>query len=663
MADIRRLVTLTTVTNRILNASGEVDATNWTAASGAGSASTPAAAGGARTGSSGVKHVETTGTGVTSGQGIWLNASPASIPISPDQEVWAYGWMRPGTSASDLTLSVQWFDAGDTYISQDPVQYRTSPTTGTWYEMQGTAVAPANAASCSLTARMTNSTTTPVLWADDFAVVVSDSYAGPWFEGTATLSALVNDLEVDQKLIAARDTFSIKAPERTVVQAGSYRRYAGTRAVSDSHANATAQWKLLVKDTTADLASKAVEAVLQPLEALNTPGLHLEWRPDGNTESTFYEVRGPATWQLGYSRIRFSTTQVYELDVTIPISPLGRGGGAAVQSFGSQASPVTTPAVVQLSQPITGTAPAQAAMTISRVDNASNPSFVAIGWWNRLPAPPTGYTNCYGLIQGEATKTGTTPTGWTSAGHVDASGGNLLQNSTSEGPGTAKAQYAITTEGITGPTVDIEVWGRTRIAWACVAPRFALSFSQGVGAPIYTREWGLAGRPLVPGAYPSIPFRMTRLGSVTLPVKDVSPLWTLTVDAAWSDQPVVGLGPVIGLDYLMLLPANSRACSPSGEAFDVSYPKFMQSASNTGDVISKTIHSDLSGTVSLRGIDAADTGLGGALLEFPPGEIDVGLLCSEIPPDSPAVDGLSAPSLDCWLDFNIVPRYFAVNGG
>lgn len=662
MADIRRLVTLTTVTNRILNASGEIDATDWTAGAGAGSASTPAAASGARTGSAGTKHVETTGTGVTSGQGIWLNASPASIPVSPNQRVWAYGWVRPNTSASSLTLNVQWFDSSKTFLSQDSAQYRTSPTTGTWYEMKGTAVAPAGAVFCSVTALMNNSTTTPALWADDFALVVGGQYAGPWFEGTATLSTLVSDLEVDQKLMAARDTFSIKAPERSVVQAGSGRRYAGTRAVSDSHANASAQWKLIVKESTADLASQAVEAVLQPLEALNTPDLYLEWRPDGNTESTFYEVRGPATWQLGYSRIRFSTTQIYELDVTIPISPLGRGGAAVLQKFGSQASPLATPAVIQLSQPIAGTAPAQAELTINRVDNASNPSFAAIGWWSRLPAPLSGFSNCYGLVQAEATKTGTTPTGWTSEGHVDASNGNLLQNSTSNGPGSAAAQYAITTEGVTGPTVDIEIWGRTRIVWSCVGPRLTTSFSQGAGAAIYTREWGLGGRPLIPGGYPSAPFRMTRLGTVTLPVKNVSPLWTMTLNVVWSDQPVANVGAVIGLDYLMLLPANSRVCSPSGEAFDVSYPKFMQSASNTGNVISKTVRSDLSGTVSLRGIDAADTGVGGSLLEFPPGEVDMGLLMSEIPPDSPPVTGLSAPSLDCWLDLSVVPRYFAVNG-
>ena len=45
-----------------------------------------------------------------------------------------------------------------------------------------------------------------------------------------------------------------------------------------------------------------VEALLGDLETMAADAQRpvLEWRPDGSTVSTYYEVRGPATWQPDY---------------------------------------------------------------------------------------------------------------------------------------------------------------------------------------------------------------------------------------------------------------------------------------------------------------------------------------------------------------------------
>lgn len=654
MADIRRLVTLKDIKNEVINPGGEADASNWTAGAGAGSAGTPVQVTANRTGSSGTKSVQTTGAGVTSGFGMWLNAYPGATPVSPDQRVWAYGWASATTATTSMTLNIQWFNSAGAYLSQSPAQFITPITTNTWYELQGTATAPTGAAYCSLTVLMINTTTAPVLQADDFCLVVDDTFAGPYISTTSTISTVVKDLEVDNKLMAARDTFSIKAPDRNVSSAGSGRRYAGTYAISDSHSNAQANWKLLVTDTTADLASQAVEAALQPLETLNTPDLHLEWRPDGNTYSTFYEIRGPATWQFNYSRIQYTSNQRLELDVQIPISPLGRGG-VTTQSFASSGTPLVTPAVIGLTSAIPGSAPAQVEMTLSRVDTTFNPAFAVVGWWSRLPSPPTGYNNCYSFIQGEATKPGTTPTTWVSSGSGTASGGNELRAAVS-GAGTASATYGISTLGVTSATVDIEIWARVNISSTIVSPKITASLQSGVGASIYTREWGLAGRPI---AVPtSNQWRLTRVGTITIPAQKVASNWNLNIGMSWAAGSTVSLS----LDCLLLVPADQRAVSPSGEALDSSYPRFLQNSSNSGRVISKTIKSDLSGSVKLDGNIAPDPGLGGSLLEFPPGNVDMAVLLSEMPADSGADALTMSSSFNCWLDFKITPRYFVVKG-
>jgi hypothetical protein len=310
MADIRRIVSLATLTNGIINPSGEADASNWQSVAGAGSASAAAQGSGARTGATGTKHVETTGTGVTVGTGIWLNAYLGATPVAPGQRVWGYGWGKGTTSASALDLRIQFYDYAFAFISQASVGLVTSPTTNQWYEFQGSAVAPTNAAYCSLTLFMTNSTTTPTLYADDFALVVDESFAAPYFDTVATVSTIIKTLEVDGSLMATRDSFAINPPQRTVSAAGTGRRYGGTYAVADSHANAEATWSILTKGNTADLCSQAVEAVIQPLENLSTPNTYLEWRPDGNTYSTFYEFRGPGTWKYNYSRLQYTSNNV-----------------------------------------------------------------------------------------------------------------------------------------------------------------------------------------------------------------------------------------------------------------------------------------------------------------------------------------------------------------
>ena len=669
MADIRRIVSLATLTNGIINPSGEADASNWQSVAGAGSASAAAQGSGARTGATGTKHVETTGTGVTVGTGIWLNAYLGATPVAPGQRVWGYGWGKGTTSASALDLRIQFYDYAFAFISQASVGLVTSPTTNQWYEFQGSAVAPTNAAYCSLTLFMTNSTTTPTLYADDFALVVDESFAGPYFDTVATVSTIIKTLEVDGSLMATRDSFAINPPQRTVSAAGTGRRYGGTYAVADSHANAEATWSILTKGNTADLCSQAVEAVIQPLENLSTPNTYLEWRPDGNTYSTFYEIRGPGTWKYNYSRMQYTSNNVVQLDVSIPVSPLGRGATTAA-TFGTSANPLTTPAALQVPGIVGGTAPAQVDLTVSH-NNVAGKMFGAVGWWSRLPTPPPGYNNCYGLIQGEATTTlyvnnvafpGLAGS-WTSTGVVGANGGNALVTPAVTGQsGNNTAIYAVSTAGIKSATVDLEIWAQvfvspTTLGTVTNPTITAWATGAGGGTKIYTREWGSAGRPLVQSTFAE---QLTRVGTITLPVQRVSSQWYLSVNMSWSTVGGAG-GGNMGLDTIMLLPADSRICSPTGEPGDSSYPTFLGGAS-AGYVTSKTVYSDLSSTIKYGGLPGADSGMGGSLIEFPPGYVDMGIIMSEWPPDGGDTGNYTSATIPCWLDFKITPRYFVVKG-
>ena len=587
------------------------------------------------------------------------------VAVSSSARVWGYGWVKrslPNTSQA-ATLKIEWFTSGMASLGSNILETRsTSGVAATdWQELKGSATAPATAAFAKLTISavgLTSGTNPVTFYADDLALVQDINYGGPWISGTVALpnkmsysTDVLLDLEVDQKYMATRDSFSIKSAPRKTVLANNNLRYGGSVAVSETHDNASAEWTLIVKGSTADAAAAAIENLLAELEPLIRRGVYLEWRPDGVTNSIFYEVRGPATWQVNYQRIKFITTNTVEITVQIPLSPLGRGITEA-QEFNTT---ITTPAVFQLPEPVKGAAPAQTDILFQLTDTTSNPVFALLAWWNRLPTVPNNVNNVFGLIQAETTATGMSPTTWTSTGHAEASGGNYLA-ATAAPNGTATAKYNVSTAGIKTDYVDVEIWARVALAGSTLSStKMTVSFSSGRGSAIYTREWGIAGRPLI-GSNNANPFKLTRLGTVSLPVKGVGPDWVMQVAAAWGTPSGT---PAIGLDWIMLVPVDQRAVSPSGEPFDVAYPKFLEPGS-TGSPLTKRISTDLSGSVAIgNGTLAGTPGLGGSLLELPPGDVDMAVILSAGPADDNASSTPANKQQDVSLQGLITPRYFA----
>lgn len=470
--------------------------------------------------------------------------------------------------------------------------------------------------------------------------------------GTVTT---VKDLEVSSSYQAVRGSFAVKAPDRQTAMVGSGRRYAGQGAVAESHQNGEVSWKALVRGASQDVCLQNVESMIAAFEQLEYPGLHLEWRPDGATYSTYYEVRGPARWQPSYDWAQFTGAGSMIVEVAVPVAPLARG---ATQSI--SVSSFTAPNVVQLGSAVNGTAPARVQVGVGKASGQQGPAFGLLGWWQRLAAPPAGYSSPFGLIEAETVLSGSTNVVWASGADAGSRGGNRLA-ATASGAQTATSRYGVSTAGLSGRQVELEIFARVYVPTTLVSPRVTASFytDGGAGSSVFTREWGSAGRPVsVPS---SSGYRLTRVGTVSLPLQTaalaVETKWVLKLDVSWA----AGSSGTVGLDWIALVPAGQRACSPTGEPLDSAYPRFMPSGTNAA---TKTVTPDLAGMLTTSGAtNAADTGLGGSVIEVPPGNVDMLVLLSEQVPDEPSSANLNGKEwTGTTMSLNVVPRYFLVRG-
>ena len=464
--------------------------------------------------------------------------------------------------------------------------------------------------------------------------------------GAGTVTTLV-DLEVAGTYQAVRDSFYVNGPDPQASMSQVPRPFAGGQAVFATHSNGEIGWTALVTGASRDQCLINAENMVALMSgAPARPGLHIEWRPDGATFSTFYEVRGPAKWKPQYRWAQFAGAGSMLIEISIPVGPLARGA-RTTQSV----SAFSTPSVVQLPTAVAGSAPAAVDVTVNKPSGAYGPDFGLLSWWARQAAPLGGYASLLGVIEAE---TGTSLTGWSSTAGSYRGGYALV--GTASGAGTASAKYALASNGVPAGigSLDVEIWAGVYTA-STVLPAIAVRFETagGAGQPVYTREWGQGARPLTPRTGTWWP---TRLGTVSLPIADVDPRWTMTVTMSWQ----AGSAGQAGLDWLMLVPAASRACSPTGELVDSSYPMFMPTVTAA---MSKTVRSDLSGLLTAGGVIAPDSGLGGTALEFPTGPVDMGVLLAVGQPDG--IGTINSP-FDFYagttMTVGVTPRYYLARG-
>ena len=284
-----------------------------------------------------------------------------------------------------------------------------------------------------------------------------------------------------------------------------------------------------------------------------------------------------------------------------------------------------------------------------------------------------GAQPAHAIVEGESCDP-TNKTVWAITADGAARAGNLMKATGLGSGGTASADWLIdphllNPDDYVANEVSVEVWARLWLHNGLTSPTATLrlapetatvsggDLSSLFGSVRFANEWGSLGKPLVKpssgGAY-----RFCRLGTLRFPVDRARAVRSrLQLQITWT----AATSGEVGVDYLILVPSNSRACSPTGRANDSNYPKFIASTQQT----TKRILTDLAGLVSKPpGGSHPDHGLGGALIELPPDNVDFLLKFSNLVPDDPTANTSSEtdPTTSAVAHIAVTPRVCIARG-
>ncbi len=318
------------------------------------------------------------------------------------------------------------------------------------------------------------------------------------------------------------------------------------------------------------------------------------------------------------------------------------------------------PTKINLSGAVPGDVPALVDVTITPSGGAAAPVFALVAWANRR----VGFTPSMFAIQ-EAETSVLNLSGWAVTADAGARGGNALIDTAAASADVYTASWlldpnVVDPDEFSRDELRMEVWARVLLTSTLQSPKLTVSARPedglSYGAERFTEEYGAAGKILA---------RPTAGGDKWLPVK----LGTLNLSSVlatprnvvlWLAGTVAtGSSGRFGVDYLWLVPARRRALSPTVKPLDAGYPKFVASTAQT----TKTIRHDLSGAVALPPKDPyPDHGLGGALIEFPPGDVDALVKLSSVVPDDPAANTSEQTTHQASVRFDVTPRWNLVRG-
>ena len=120
------------------------------------------------------------------------------------------------------------------------------------------------------------------------------------------------------------ESFSVEPASKQAIMSSADRRYGGSRQVGETTDNGAVSWKALVTGASYDGCLALVESMLSQMEANPLP-LMLEWRPDGTSQSSLYDIRGTAAIKNSYLYKQFVGTQSWVFELSVPVAPLARG--------------------------------------------------------------------------------------------------------------------------------------------------------------------------------------------------------------------------------------------------------------------------------------------------------------------------------------------------
>jgi hypothetical protein len=319
----------------------------------------------------------------------------------------------------------------------------------------------------------------------------------------------------------------------------------------------------------------------------------------------------------------------------------------------------TLPGVLQMRDQVPGTAPALMDVTVTPSGGAAAPVWAMLAWSKRAGAPVSGAVAPFGIIPAE---TGTSLSGWAVTADATYRGGSGLKVTTA-GAATFTASYGLDpstlpADAFTDGELRVEVMARVDLASTLVSPTLKVTLQPGpglnFGAERPTFEWGAGGKLLTKPSSGSAK-RQVLLGTLSMTV-DQALKWNLVLTGTVA----AGSTGTYGIDDLFLVLRRQRALQATSKPNDSTFPKFVASTNET----SKTISSQLRGRVSQPpGKTYPDAGMGGAVMEVPPGALDLIVELSSLVPDDPTSDTTSEQlSHSGTLHVAVTPRIFLFRG-
>jgi hypothetical protein len=227
------------------------------------------------------------------------------------------------------------------------------------------------------------------------------------------------------------------------------------------------------------------------------------------------------------------------------------------------------------------------------------------------------------------------------------SGGRYVRSTSNVGAGGATYELAflidpslVVPDDYAGDAVSFVVWARVLHSAAFTGGMKAIaSMRAGSRLLSYTTEHGEGGYIVPRPATSNAVWRITRMGTLVLPVSDlgqgVVELLTRFEIAAGTN------GQRFGIDYVALTPARAHVASATGKgAGSTTFATLLNDR-----VITKRVRSDTSAEeLTFDRQPVHSSGLGGAMVEVPPGEIEMMSILSGYQPDNTiASDGGEAP--------------------
>lgn len=486
---------------------------------------------------------------------------------------------------------------------------------------------------------------------------------GPMNAARTDLSSVVLDLNSSSSGVQlVRDSFKSQAPDRRAQFSDTNRRFGGARQSSEVHGNGSVGASFYTQKSTADAAIDLWESLLATVESKAQNDYFIKWKPEGATNAVFFEVRGNASWEAAYKWIEFQSNKVVVFSVAWPVAPLACG---AATTFSTSAA--SYPATIQLSSAVGGSAPALLDLTVVNPQISSagvGSDFFMVGWSQRPGTPVSGSNVPFGLIDVSSGATGVTSTGF-AAGVSPSTPARLAIAS----PSSTTTNYVVNIDidpstlrrdDFTDNEVSLEVWARMGVASShSVTVTTSLASKDTAGASArYTAEYGSTGKLLtVPGSGSG--FLFYRLGTITASVDTTNkPVYTLKIAPLFS----ANSSDEFSIDSVVIVPSKQRALTPTGRENDTTYPKFINS---TASNVKKLVKSDLSGWIYTGTGTAAyfpDSGLGGQLLEIPPGNVDLFVKSTRGVPDDPTPAVADDANQTLTITGTIVPRYYLGRG-